>query len=51
MQLSRFDEIVLGRFKMTVLGYLGDRIRVMNKQGETFTLSPKQTINLENKYL
>lgn len=42
-KFERGDEIVVGKFKMDVVGYEGGKLKVMNKQGEKFTLSAKQT--------
>lgn len=49
-EYSKGDEVVVGKYKMTVLGYTEDgKMKVRNKQGENFTLSTKQTEEVGRK--
>ena len=47
---ERGDEIEVGKYKMSVVGYNEDgQLKVMNKQNEKFTLSKEKTKELEAK--
>lgn len=47
---SKGDKVIVGKYKMTVSGYTEDgRIKVVNAQNERFTLSKKQTEELDQK--